>query len=90
MVCSIVPKNVNVFSVFPQSCTIQGVCTGLQGPGMVTFKVFPPDNPDGHLVQVAEFKQELNRCGAAAHNGCVVSDTPVLALGIWIKKVSVM
>lgn len=50
---------------------------------MVPFQVLPPRGADGHLVEVAELKEELDRSVAAARHRRVVSDAPILALGVW-------
>lgn len=71
------------FSVLPEGGAVQGVGTGLQPSGVVSFKVLPPHGKNGHLVEVAELEQELDRRGAAAHHRRVVSDTPILPLGVW-------
>lgn len=72
-----------LFSVFPEGGAVHGVGTGLQPPSMVPFKVISPQSTNGHLVEVTELEQELDRSGAAAGHCCVVSNTPVLPLGVW-------
>lgn len=72
-------------SVFPEGGAVQGVAAGLQSPSVVSFEVLPSQSTDGHLVHVTELKQELGRCGAAAHQHPVVSNAPVLPLGVWTK-----
>lgn len=70
-------------SVFPEGGAVHGVGAGLQPTGMVSFKVLSPQSTNGHLVEVTELKQELDRSGAAAHHRRVVFNTPVLPLGVW-------
>lgn len=79
-----------VFLVFPEGGAIQGVSAGLEPSSMVSFKVLPPQSKNGHLVQVTELKQELSRRGAAAHHGRVVSNTPILPLGVWTNNTHLM
>lgn len=69
-------------SVFPESGALQGVSTGLKTSSVVSFEVLPPQCSNGHLVEVAELEEELHRRGVAAHYCCVVSNTPVLPLGV--------
>lgn len=79
-------KSACAFSVLPEGGVVQGVGAGLQPSGVVSFKVLPPHRKNGHLVEVAELKQELDRRGAAAHHRRVVSDTPILPLGVWTNS----
>lgn len=71
-----------VLSVFPVSGALQGVGTGLQTSSVVSSQVLSPQCSNGHLVEVAELEEELHRRGVAAHYCCVVSNTPVLPLGV--------
>ena len=73
-------------SVFPEGGTVQRVCGGLQPSSVVTFKILASHSTDGHLVEVTELEQELDSCGAAARDGSIVSNTPVLPLGIWTNN----
>lgn len=77
-------------SVFPEGGAVQGVSTGFKPSGMVSFKVLPPQSTNGHLVEVTELKQELDRSGAAAHHRCVVSNTPILPQGVWTNNTHLM
>lgn len=79
-------KSACAFSVLPEGGVVQGVGAGLQPSSVVSFKVLPPHRKNGHLVEVAELKQELDRRGAAAHHRRVVSDTPILPLGVWTNS----
>lgn len=72
--------------IFPEGGAVQGVGVGLQSASMVAFKVLPPDSPNGHLVEITELEEELDRYGTAAHHCWVVINTPVLPLGVWANN----
>lgn len=76
--------------ILPQGGVVQGVCTCLEPPSMVSFEVLAPRCTDGHLVDVTELKQELDRWGAAARHRRVVSNAPVLPLGVWADNTLLM
>lgn len=85
-VWSIVEKSSCAFSIFPEGGALQGVCARLQASGMISFEILPPHGANGHLVEVTELKQELDRWRGAARDGCVISNTPVLPLGVWTNN----
>ena len=69
-------------SIFPESSVLQGVSTGFKSSRVVSSEVLAPQCSNGHLVEVAELEEELHRRGVATRYCCVVSNTPVLPLGV--------
>lgn len=68
--------------VFPERGGVDGLRTGLQDPGMVSFQVAAA-HLDGHLVVVAELQEEIHRGVAAAGDRGITAHRPVLARGVW-------
>lgn len=72
----------NPFLIFPQGGALQRVGAGLQPSSMVSLQVLTSHCANGHLVQVTQVKAEVDGRGAAAGHCRVVSNAPVLPLGV--------
>lgn len=74
-------EDAKVQLILPEGRGVNGVCRRFQDAGVISLQVFAADF-NGHLVVVAELKEEVHGGVAAAGDGGLVAHHPVFPSGI--------